>query len=97
MFICLIYLHYNNFNINKNFNNFEIIIKKSEIQELKQGIYGLSNASLDYPWGKLTRGKEKFTQIVSKAEELTEEELEKSLLDLLRLIFLKNYVSFIYL
>jgi len=42
---------------------------------------------LDYPWGKLTRGKEKFTQIVSKAEELTEEELEKSLLDLLRLIF----------
>ena len=38
---------------------------QSKIQQLKPGNYGLSNALLDTPWPKVSRGKEKFNSILS--------------------------------
>lgn len=36
------------------------------IQNLESGVYGLSNHLLDTPWPKVTRGKEKFTRVISE-------------------------------
>jgi uncharacterized protein with NRDE domain len=35
-------------------------------QELKSGVYGLSNATLDEPWPKVTHGKQGLTQILAE-------------------------------
>jgi uncharacterized protein with NRDE domain len=35
-------------------------------QELKTGVYGLSNATLDEPWPKVTHGKQGLTKILAK-------------------------------
>ena len=55
------------------------------VQTLQPGIYGLSNHLLDSPWLKVTRGKEKFTNLVSKLENgsLSQERCEQQLLSLL--------------
>jgi len=43
------------------FNNVD-----KEYQELESGIYGLSNAVLDTPWPKLSKAKERFSEIIGK-------------------------------
>ncbi|XP_014750011.1 PREDICTED: transport and Golgi organization protein 2 homolog isoform X3 [Sturnus vulgaris] len=47
---------------------------------LNAGIYGLSNCLLDTPWKKLQYGKQLFTEVVKRSEELTKEDLVKELL-----------------
>ncbi|XP_062360040.1 transport and Golgi organization protein 2 homolog isoform X4 [Cinclus cinclus] len=47
---------------------------------LNAGIYGLSNSLLDTPWKKLQYGKQLFTEVVKRSEELTKEDLVKELL-----------------
>jgi uncharacterized protein with NRDE domain len=37
----------------------------NEIKRLSSGVYGLSNHLLDTPWPKVTRGKEKFKEVIS--------------------------------
>lgn len=44
------------------------------------GIYGLSNSLLDTPWKKLQYGKQLFTEVVKRSDELTKEDLVKELL-----------------
>lgn len=55
------------------------------IQSLQPGIYGLSNHLLDTPWEKVTRGKEKFSTLVSELQNgsLSQEKCEEQLLNLL--------------
>ena len=54
-------------------------------QSLTPGVYGLSNQRLDSPWKKVTRGKQRFSQLVSRLQDgaLDQTECEKQLLDLL--------------
>ena len=49
---------------------------------LGSGIYGLSNASLDTPWLKVTEGKKKFEQIIEKFS-TNKDELTLQLIELL--------------
>ena len=49
---------------------------------LSSGIYGLSNASLDTPWLKVTEGKKKFEQIIEKFS-TNKDELTLQLIELL--------------
>lgn len=44
------------------------------------GIYGLSNSLLDTPWRKLEYGKQLFTEVVKRSQDLTKEELVQELL-----------------
>jgi uncharacterized protein with NRDE domain len=50
------------------------------IRELKEGIFGLSNHLLNTPWPKVTRGKEKFSRLLSDSN-LSAEELMDLLYD----------------
>ena len=52
---------------------------------LSPGVYGLSNQRLDSPWNKVTRGKARFSELVSGLQtgSLDQAECEKQLLDLL--------------
>ncbi|KAJ7417560.1 Transport and Golgi organization protein 2 like protein [Pitangus sulphuratus] len=43
-------------------------------------IYGLSNSLLDTPWKKLQYGKQLFTEVVKRSQDLTKEDLVKELL-----------------
>lgn len=47
---------------------------------LNAGIYGLSNSLLDTPWKKLEYGKQLFTEVVKRSQDLTKEELVQELL-----------------
>ncbi|KAM9526801.1 transport and Golgi organization protein 2 homolog [Guaruba guarouba] len=47
---------------------------------LNAGIYGLSNSLLDTPWKKLEYGKQLFTEVVKRSQDLTKEELVLELL-----------------
>ncbi|XP_010018030.1 PREDICTED: transport and Golgi organization protein 2 homolog [Nestor notabilis] len=47
---------------------------------LNAGIYGLSNSLLDTPWKKLEYGKQLFTDVVKRSQDLTKEELVQELL-----------------
>lgn len=52
-----------------------------EIQEVKPGIYGLSNAFLDTPWPKIRKGKSELARILSDDSKPTEESLFSLLAD----------------
>ena len=54
-------------------------------QDLPPGVYGVSNQRLDSPWKKVTRGKERFAEVVSGLQcgSLGQSECERQLLDLL--------------
>ncbi|XP_032864188.1 transport and Golgi organization protein 2 homolog isoform X3 [Tyto alba] len=43
-------------------------------------IYGLSNSLLDTPWKKLQYGKQLFTEVVKRSQDLTKEDLVQELL-----------------
>ncbi|XP_054248630.1 transport and Golgi organization protein 2 homolog isoform X3 [Indicator indicator] len=45
-----------------------------------RGIYGLSNSLLDTPWKKLQYGKQLFTEVVERSQDLTKEDLVQELL-----------------
>ncbi|KAM6193762.1 transport and Golgi organization protein 2 homolog isoform 2-T3 [Sarcoramphus papa] len=47
---------------------------------LNPGIYGLSNSLLDTPWKKLQYGKQLFTEVVKRSQDLTKEDLVQELL-----------------
>ncbi|XP_009272623.1 transport and Golgi organization protein 2 homolog isoform X2 [Aptenodytes patagonicus] len=47
---------------------------------LNPGIYGLSNSLLDTPWKKLQYGKQLFTEVVKRSQDLTKEDLVEELL-----------------
>lgn len=56
--------------------------RKAEV--LSPGSYGLSNQQLDSPWGKVTHGKQRFSEILSQgADSQSKEELTSQLLQLL--------------
>jgi len=58
------------FNLMYSINN-QLFCYSSElnkVEELKPGIYGLSNAYLDTPWFKIKRGKKKFIELIEKTE-----------------------------
>lgn len=55
---------------------------KADICTLDSGVYGLSNASLDSPWFKVTEGKKKFEQII-KHFPTEQAELTSQLIELL--------------
>lgn len=44
-----------------------------KITKLKPGIYGLSNASLDTPWPKVTDGKTKFQKIIQQEKDFVDD------------------------
>ena len=48
----------------------------SRFESLTQGVYGLSNASLDTPWPKVAKGKKQFTEIVQSSSNLESDLLE---------------------
>ncbi|XP_007899975.1 transport and Golgi organization protein 2 homolog [Callorhinchus milii] len=54
-----------------------------EPQLLQPGIYGLSNSLLDTPWNKVLHGKKLFTEITTKINELSAEELANELIHLM--------------
>ncbi|WP_432667356.1 NRDE family protein [Wukongibacter baidiensis] len=54
---------------------------EDKIREVEPGIYGLSNALLDTPWPKLTRGKEKFENIIKSKDKIDAEDLYDILFD----------------
>lgn len=60
-----------------HYSNHERIINR-----VSDGIYGLSNASLDTPWPKVRRGKEMFEHIIQQKAE-NAEDLHEELLNLL--------------
>ncbi|XP_065502767.1 transport and Golgi organization protein 2 homolog isoform X1 [Caloenas nicobarica] len=47
---------------------------------LNPGIYGLSNSLLDTPWKKLQYGKQLFTEVIRRSQDLTKEDLVQELL-----------------
>lgn len=55
----------------------------SDVRTLEPGTYGLSNASLDSPWLKVTTGKAKFIEIVNNSANINKDELTEQLLQLL--------------
>jgi uncharacterized protein with NRDE domain len=61
---------YNGFNllIGDHEHLFYYSNRRDRPRELEQGIYGLSNHLLDMPWPKVTRAKNLFAPLVSKAE-----------------------------
>ena len=59
------------------------ISKKTLNQLLKQGFYGLSNASLNTPWPKVKRGLFKFKQLVTNSQAGQQAQLVDKLLQLL--------------
>ncbi len=73
---------YNGFNLilgDKNscyhYNN-----REKKVNNLKPGIYGVSNASIDTPWPKLEKGKKEFSQLLEN-EILNKEDFYKLLRD----------------
>lgn len=56
----------------------------SDWQVLKQGFYGLSNASLNTPWPKVKRGLFEFEQVVNNSQITQPEQLANKLFKLLR-------------
>jgi uncharacterized protein with NRDE domain len=52
----------------------------NEIQRLSSGVYGLSNHLLDTSWPKVTRGKEKFKEVIS-SDSIVPEDLFQILYD----------------
>lgn len=44
------------------------------------GIYGLSNCLLDTPWKKLQYGKQLFTEVINRSQDLAKEDLVQELL-----------------
>lgn len=59
------------------------VSKKILNQLLKQGFYGLSNASLNTPWPKIQRGLFKFKQLVNNSQAGQPEQLIDKLFELL--------------
>jgi uncharacterized protein with NRDE domain len=68
------------------FNGFNILLgdgrdmywysnRGEQEQRLSPGIHGVSNRLLDTPWPKITRGKERFQEILSQGEEVHPEEM----------------------
>uniref|UniRef100_A0A8V1A0Y9 Transport and golgi organization 2 homolog n=1 Tax=Gallus gallus TaxID=9031 RepID=A0A8V1A0Y9_CHICK len=47
---------------------------------LNPGIYGLSNCLLDTPWKKLQYGKQLFTEVINRSQDLAKEDLVQELL-----------------
>ncbi len=41
----------------------------SEVQAIASGVHGLSNALINDPWPKVTRGKERLTELIRQGEE----------------------------
>ena len=60
-----------------HYSNHERIINR-----ISDGIYGLSNASLDTPWPKVRRGKKMFEQVIDQNAESVEK-LHEELLNIL--------------
>ncbi|XP_062518290.1 transport and Golgi organization protein 2 homolog [Corticium candelabrum] len=55
-----------------------------DIQQLTPGIYGLSNKTVDYPWGKVVHGKQRFIDVLQLYQDSKEglvEELLKMMSD----------------
>ncbi|XP_064424094.1 transport and Golgi organization protein 2 homolog isoform X2 [Latimeria chalumnae] len=47
---------------------------------LKPGIYGLSNSLLETPWKKLQYGKQLFTEVIRRSQDLSKDELTEELM-----------------
>ncbi len=70
----------------KNYNGFNLLAGDlnsmyyysnmgEEVQEIKPGLYGLSNAFLDTPWPKITKGKVGLEKIISDGNDLSLEKV----------------------
>jgi uncharacterized protein with NRDE domain len=75
-----------------DYNSFNLIVgqrdklfwfsnRSDEIRSLSSGIYGISNHLLDSPWPKVVRGKALLEGLISKAKELSQEEVFECLRD----------------
>lgn len=73
---------YNGFNLLLGDKNglYHMHNQEKEIHSIEPGVHGLSNASLNTPWTKVTRAKERLAKIISQPE-FEKEALFKLLLD----------------
>ncbi|MDR9416909.1 MAG: NRDE family protein [Gracilimonas sp.] len=73
---------YNGFNLLLGDKNglYHFLNQEREINTVKPGIHGLSNASLDTPWKKLTLANAELSNVISK-DEFEKEELFKLLIN----------------
>jgi|AntRauTorckE6833_2_1112554.scaffolds.fasta_scaffold12371_2 uncharacterized protein with NRDE domain len=74
--------HYNGFNLLLGDENglYHMLNQEQEIQTIKPGIHGLSNASLNTPWLKVKKAKERLKEIINQPE-IKKEDLFNLLLD----------------